>query len=45
MLGTVLPASAAAVPFLSSILTLAIQNLRLVLTISLTWSGFIYISI
>lgn len=45
MLSTALPAGIAIVQFHISILTLAIKNVRLVLMISLTWRGFIYISI
>lgn len=45
MLSTALPAGIAIVQFRISILTLAIKNVRLVLIISLTWRGFIYISI
>lgn len=45
ILHTVLPASIATAQFLISILTLAVKNLKLVLVIFLTWSGFIYISI
>lgn len=45
MLSTVVPASITTVQFLISILTLAIKNLRLVLILSLTWSGLMYISI
>lgn len=41
---TVLPASVATVQLRVSILILAVKNVSLVL-ISLTWSGFIYLSV